>query len=85
MRTLGVEVVDVGGLKLTEFLKEQMQRNNINFRSLYTARTLKEVCHFLPRHILKLYALLNSVKSQAVFPFKILRLSYKNSNYKFYY
>lgn len=42
MRTVGVEVVDVGGLKLTEFLREQMQRNNINFRSLYTARTLKE-------------------------------------------
>ncbi|CAK7323888.1 unnamed protein product [Dovyalis caffra] len=42
MRTLGVEVVDFGALKLTGFLKEQMRQNNINFQSLYTARTLKE-------------------------------------------
>ncbi|KAF9667206.1 hypothetical protein SADUNF_Sadunf16G0308900 [Salix dunnii] len=42
MRTMGVEVVDVGGLKLTEFLREQMQQNNINLRSLFTVHTLKE-------------------------------------------
>ena len=43
MRKVGVEVVGVGALKLTGFLKELMQLNNINFGSLYTVRTLKEV------------------------------------------
>ncbi|XP_050246091.1 actin-related protein 8 isoform X5 [Quercus robur] len=42
MRKVGVEVVGVGALKLTGFLKELMQLNNINFGSLYTVRTLKE-------------------------------------------
>ncbi|KAJ6301419.1 hypothetical protein OIU77_015675 [Salix suchowensis] len=42
MRTMGVEVVDVGGLKLTEFLREQMQQSNMNLRSLFTVRILKE-------------------------------------------
>lgn len=43
MRKVGVEVVGVGALKLTGFLRELMQQNNINFESLYTIRTLKEV------------------------------------------
>lgn len=43
MRKVGVEVVGLGALKLTGFLKELMQRNNINFASMYTIRTLKEV------------------------------------------
>lgn len=43
MRKVGVEVVGVGALKLTGFLRELMQQNNINFESLYTVRTLKEV------------------------------------------
>jgi actin-related protein 8 len=43
MRKVGVEVVGLGALKLTGFLREQMQRNNIDFTSLYTVRTLKEV------------------------------------------
>ncbi|XP_061354163.1 actin-related protein 8 isoform X2 [Gastrolobium bilobum] len=42
MRKVGVEVVGLGALKLTGFLKEKMQMNNINFQSLYTVRTLKE-------------------------------------------
>lgn len=42
MRKVGVEVVGVGALKLTGFLRELMQQNNINFESLYTIRTLKE-------------------------------------------
>lgn len=42
MRKVGVEVVGVGALKLTGFLRELMQQNNINFESLYTVRTLKE-------------------------------------------
>ncbi|KAB1205316.1 Actin-related protein 8 [Morella rubra] len=42
MRKVGVEVVGLGALKLTGFLKELMQRNNINFASMYTIRTLKE-------------------------------------------
>ncbi|KAJ1420525.1 F-box-like domain superfamily [Sesbania bispinosa] len=42
MRKVGVEVVGLGALKLTGFLKEKMQLNNINFQSLYTVRTLKE-------------------------------------------
>ncbi|KAE9607863.1 hypothetical protein Lal_00040106 [Lupinus albus] len=42
MRNVGVEVVGLGALKLTGFLKEQMQQNNIFFESLYTVRTLKE-------------------------------------------
>ncbi|XP_062112803.1 actin-related protein 8-like [Humulus lupulus] len=43
MRTVGVEVVGLGALKLTGFLKELMQQNNIIFESLYTVRTLKEL------------------------------------------
>ena len=49
MRKVGVEVVGLGALKLTGFLKELMQlkefmqQNNISFESLYTVRTLKEV------------------------------------------
>lgn len=44
MRKVGVEVIGLGALKLTGFLRELMQQNNINFESLYTVRTLKEVC-----------------------------------------
>ena len=43
MRKVGVEVVGLGALKLTGFLRELMQQNNINFESPYTLRTLKEV------------------------------------------
>lgn len=43
MRKVGVEVVGLGALKLTGFLRELMQKNNLNFESLYTVRTLKEV------------------------------------------
>lgn len=43
MRQVGVEVIGFGSLKLTGFLKEKMQENNISFQSLYTVRTLKEV------------------------------------------
>ncbi|ESW28293.1 hypothetical protein PHAVU_003G274900 [Phaseolus vulgaris] len=42
MRKVGVEVVGLGALKLTGFLRKQMQENNISFESLYTVRTLKE-------------------------------------------
>ncbi|XVF03531.1 hypothetical protein REPUB_Repub05bG0002200 [Reevesia pubescens] len=42
MRKVGVEVIGLGALKLTGFLRELMQQNNINFESLYTVRTLKE-------------------------------------------
>lgn len=38
-----MEVVGIGALKVTGFLREQMQQNNINFESLYTVRALKEV------------------------------------------
>lgn len=43
MRKVGVEVVGLGALKLTGFLREKMQQNSLNFESLYTVRTLKEV------------------------------------------
>jgi len=43
MRNVGVEVVGLGALKVTGFLKEKMQQNNLNFQSLYTVRALKEV------------------------------------------
>lgn len=46
MRQVGVEVIGFGALKLTGFLKEKMQENNISFQSLYTVRTLKEVWPF---------------------------------------
>ncbi|KAL9235260.1 hypothetical protein vseg_010035 [Gypsophila vaccaria] len=42
MRKVGVEVVGMGGLKLTGFLREQLQQQNIHFESLYTVRELKE-------------------------------------------
>ncbi|XP_062088336.1 actin-related protein 8-like [Humulus lupulus] len=42
MRKVGVEVVGLGALKITGFLKDLMQQNNISFESLYTVRTLKE-------------------------------------------
>uniref|UniRef100_M1C053 Actin, macronuclear n=2 Tax=Solanum tuberosum TaxID=4113 RepID=M1C053_SOLTU len=48
MHQVGVEVVGIGALKLTGFLKEQMQQKNIYFGSLYTVRTLKEVSTFCP-------------------------------------
>ena len=47
MHQVGVEVVGIGALKLTGFLKEQMQQKNIYFGSLYTVRALKEVFSFL--------------------------------------
>lgn len=43
MRKVGVEVIGLGALKLTSFLRSQMQQHNVNFDSLYTVRTLKEV------------------------------------------
>lgn len=43
MRKVGVEVVGLGALKVTGFLRELMQQNNIGFSSMYTVRTLKEV------------------------------------------
>lgn len=46
MRKVGVEVLGLGALKLTGFLREKMQLNNLNFESLYTVRTLKEVLIF---------------------------------------
>ena len=46
MRKVGVEVVGLGAIKLTGFLRELMERNNMNFESLYTVRTLKEVLVF---------------------------------------
>ncbi|GLT26437.1 hypothetical protein SLA2020_015010 [Shorea laevis] len=42
MRKVGVEVMGLGALKLTGFLRQLMQQNNIKFESLYTVRTLKE-------------------------------------------
>ncbi|KAH9804550.1 actin-related protein 8 [Citrus sinensis] len=42
MRKVGVEVMGLGALKLTGYLRLLMQQNNINFGSLYTVRTLKE-------------------------------------------
>ncbi|OMO98145.1 hypothetical protein COLO4_14104 [Corchorus olitorius] len=42
MQKVGVEVIGLGALKLTGFLRELMQQNNVNFESLYTVRTLKE-------------------------------------------
>lgn len=45
MHNVGVETIGVGALKLTSFLKDQMQQKNIYFGSLYTVRTLKEVIH----------------------------------------
>nr|XP_027190465.1 actin-related protein 8-like [Cicer arietinum] len=42
MRKVGVEVLGLGAMKLTGFLKEKMQLNNLNFQSLYTVRALKE-------------------------------------------
>ncbi|KAK1310273.1 Actin-related protein 8 [Acorus calamus] len=39
---VGVEIVGHGALKLTGYLRELMQRRNMNFESLYTVRTLKE-------------------------------------------
>ncbi|KAM1166985.1 hypothetical protein ACFX14_028923 [Malus domestica] len=43
MRKVGVEVMGLGALKLTGFLRELLHRNNINFDSLYTVQTVKEV------------------------------------------
>ncbi|GAA0150696.1 actin and actin related protein [Lithospermum erythrorhizon] len=42
MHMVGVEVVGIGALKVTGFLKDQMAKKNIPFQSLYTVRTLKE-------------------------------------------
>ncbi|XP_038685018.1 actin-related protein 8 isoform X2 [Tripterygium wilfordii] len=42
MRKVGVEVIGLGALKLTGFLRESLQQNGINCESLYTVRTLKE-------------------------------------------
>lgn len=46
MRKVGVEAVGVGALKLTGYLREQMQQQNLHFDSLYTVRSLKEVSKF---------------------------------------
>ncbi|GAB2284823.1 Actin-like protein arp8, partial [Dionaea muscipula] len=42
MCKVGVESVGMGALKLTEFLREQLQQKNIYFESLYIIRELKE-------------------------------------------
>lgn len=47
MRKVGVETVGVGALKLTGYLREQMQQRNLHFDSLYTVRSLKEVYNLI--------------------------------------
>ncbi|XP_058114552.1 actin-related protein 8 isoform X2 [Magnolia sinica] len=42
MHKVGVEIIGQGALKLTGYLKDQMQQRRINFESLYTVRELKE-------------------------------------------
>ncbi|KAJ4773263.1 Actin family protein [Rhynchospora pubera] len=42
MHEIGVEIVGIGALKLTGFLKELMQRRSMTYESLYTVRTIKE-------------------------------------------
>ncbi|KAG9448848.1 hypothetical protein H6P81_008813 [Aristolochia fimbriata] len=42
MRSVGVETIGQGALRLTGYLREQMQQRGINFESLYTVRSLKE-------------------------------------------
>uniref|UniRef100_A0A5B6ZP89 Putative actin-related protein 8 n=1 Tax=Davidia involucrata TaxID=16924 RepID=A0A5B6ZP89_DAVIN len=42
MRKVGVEVVGMGALNLTGFLRDLMQQKNINFEPLSTVRSLKE-------------------------------------------
>ncbi|KAL3508306.1 hypothetical protein ACH5RR_027707 [Cinchona calisaya] len=42
MHRVGVEVMGMGALKLTGFLREKMQQKNLHFNSLYTVRALKE-------------------------------------------
>ncbi|KAL2523842.1 Actin-related protein 8, partial [Abeliophyllum distichum] len=42
MHQVGVEVVAVGALKLTGYLRDRMQQKNIHVDSIYTVRTLKE-------------------------------------------
>lgn len=44
---VGVQVVGIGALKLTGYLREQMQQRNLPFSSLYTVRALKEVFTFI--------------------------------------
>ncbi|XP_057416427.1 actin-related protein 8-like isoform X2 [Lotus japonicus] len=41
-REVGVEVVGLGALNLTGYLREKMQQSNMHFESLYTVRLLKE-------------------------------------------
>jgi hypothetical protein len=53
MRKIGVEIVGIGALKLTGFLKELMQRRSMTYESLYTVRTIKEVWTPLVQLILK--------------------------------
>ncbi|KAL4579939.1 hypothetical protein LXL04_016110 [Taraxacum kok-saghyz] len=46
MHKVGVVSMDVGGLKLTEYLREQLRQRNLHVSSLYTVRELKEnVCY----------------------------------------
>ena len=59
MREVGVEIVGQGALKLTGFLRELMQQRNISFESLYTVRTIKEVCALICT------AISNSIYAQA--------------------
>lgn len=42
MHKVGVVSVGVGGLKLTEYLREQLRQRNLHVSSLYTVRSLKE-------------------------------------------
>ncbi|KAL8142132.1 hypothetical protein V2J09_015164 [Rumex salicifolius] len=42
MHKVGIETVGMGAMKLTGFLREQMQLKNIDFESLYTVREIKE-------------------------------------------
>lgn len=43
MRKVGVEVIGMGALKLSSFLRDLLLQKNISFESMYTVRTLKEV------------------------------------------
>lgn len=43
MHDVGIEILGQGALRLTGFLRELMQQRSINFESLYTVRTIKEV------------------------------------------
>jgi hypothetical protein len=73
MRKISVEIVGIGALKLTGFLKELMQKRSMTYESLYTVWTHQRGLHTACSVNFEIHLYPNSL-----FPKKIIIINSKN-------